>query len=151
MRVLRVRFKVQRVMVALAVVVLAPAGGQAHGQADPGRPGDSLKARLAVVQARQSKAAERYARELRGATTDLARAAAEARYEREFRQDVGPLLSLARVNPDDPAAVRALQFVVTTDYLGSRGEAEQAIEILTRDHVRHRRSGNYCGFLTNLF
>jgi hypothetical protein len=99
MRVLRVRFTLQRVMIALAVVVLAPAGGQVHGQADPRRPEDSLKARLAVVQARQSKAAERYAQELRAASTDVARAAAKARYEGEFRQDVGPLLSLARANP----------------------------------------------------
>jgi peroxiredoxin len=138
-------------MVMPALVVLALAGGQVHGQADSDLPEDSLKARLAVVEARQNKAAERYAQELRGATTDQARAAAKARYEGEFRQEIEPLLSLARANPDDPAAVRALQFVVMTDYLGARGEAEQAVEILIRDHVRRRRMGNYCGVLTNLF
>jgi peroxiredoxin len=140
-----------RAAAVVAVVALAPWWGRARGQDDPGRPENGLQARLAAVQTRQGEVAERYEQDLRGATTDEARAAAKARYEGAIRKDIGDILDLAGAQPDDPAAVRALQFVVMSDYLGSRGDAERAIEILARDHVRRRRMGNYCGVLTNLF
>jgi peroxiredoxin len=130
---------------------MAAAGGRAGGQADHGRPEADLKASLAAVRARQSKAFERYEQEIGKATTVEARDAAKARYEGEIRQDIGDLLDLTRAHPEDPAAVPALQFVVMTDHQGSRGQAERAIGLLARDHVRRRRMGNYCGVLTNLF
>jgi peroxiredoxin len=136
---------------AAAVVALALTGSWTHGQDDPDRAENDLKTRFATVQTSRSKAVKRYEQELRGATNDEARAAAKARFEGASRQDNGDLLDLARAHPNDSAAVRALEFVIMSDSLGSRGEAERAIKLLTRDHVRRRRMGNYCGALTNLF
>jgi peroxiredoxin len=147
----QVRVTMRCTLITLVFVMLASAGERAYGQADPGRAGDGLESRLASVQARQSKAVERYEQELRGAKSDEERAAAKSRYESEFRQDIGDILNLARSQPDNPAAVRALQFVVMSDSQGARGEADRAIELLTRDHVRRPRMGNYCGVLTNMF
>jgi hypothetical protein len=106
-----------------------------------------LKAQLAAAQERHQRAVEQYRQE----RPPAARAAARARYEAERHRDLGDLLEQAQKLPDDPAAVPALQFVVTADYEGSLGLLDRAIELLARDHVRRSGMGQYCMFLASLY
>ncbi|SIN79354.1 Peroxiredoxin [Singulisphaera sp. GP187] len=139
MRLSRARLAVKRAMVAVAVLSITPAVGHSRGQEI-----SSLPAQIAAAQERHQRAVERYRQERPAAV----RAAARACYEEERRRDLGDLLDRAERFPDDPAAVQAIQFVITADLVGSIGVLNRAVDLLARDHVRHPGIGSYCQFLS---
>lgn len=137
----RVRFTMRRMIVAIAVLALAPAVGHSRGQEE-----SSLKSRLAAAQERHQRAVEKYLQE----RPAVERAAARVRYEGERRRDLGDLLDQVQKLPDDPAAVPAIQFVITADHEEAIGVLDRAIELLARDHARRPGIGQYCQFLSPL-
>ena len=134
MRLPRVRFTVQGIIVA-AVVVAVP------GRASE----DSPRARLAAIEAAQKVARERYSAELQKVErTEAAQQPATDRFLAELRQNLGAAMELAGANPDDPVAFDALRFVIRTNGTGPGDETARALRmILERGYARAPRQGAY--------
>ena len=134
MRVPRVRFTVQGIIVAVVVVAV------------PGRASeDSPKARLAAIEAAQKVNSERYGAELQKVErTEAAQRPAMDRFLAEVRRNVGAALELAGANPDDPVAFDALRFVIRTNGTGPGDATARALRmILERGYARSPRQGAY--------
>ena len=138
MRLPRVRFTVQGIMVAVVAVAV------------PGRAAeDSPKARLAAIEAAQKVASERYAVELQEVErTGAAQQPAIDRYVAAVRLNVESALELAGANPDDPIAFEALKFVIRTNRAGPGDGTARALRmILERNYTRTPRQGVYLGHI----
>ena len=91
-------------------------------------------------------ARRRLSKEIEGKTTAIAQHPAIQRYQAEVARNTGEVLDLVRANPNDPAAVEALKFVIDTARRGPGDESYQAMDLL-RDHVRDPGMGDLCGRL----
>src|SRR4051812_30322947 len=130
----------RRCRCALVVAMLAfAAAPELAGQAT-GR----LKVRLDAIAKAQAEARLRYSKELEGRTTEEAQRPAQERYLAELDKNVREVLGLVRANPNDPAVVEALDFVIKTAGRGPGDASYQAMELL-RDHVRDPGMGDICG------
>ena len=134
MRLPRVRFTVQGIIVAVVVVAV------------PGRASEDLpKARLATIEAAQKVNSERYGAELQKVEpTEAAQRPAIDRYLEEVRRNVGAALELADAHREDPVAFDALKFVIRTNRAGPGDATARALRmILERGYARVLRQGVY--------
>lgn len=141
MRVPRVRFTVQGIIVAVVVVAV------------PGRASeDSPKTRLAAIEAAQNAARERYRGELQKVEpTEAAQQPATDRFLAGLRLNVEAALELASANPDDPIAFEALKFVIRTNRAGPGDATARALRmILERGYAQTLRQGAYLGHVALL-
>ena len=80
---------------------------------------DTPGARLAAIEAAQTVARDRYAKELQQVErTEAAQQPATDRFLKELDENVEAALRLARANPDDSVAFEALKFVIRTNRAG---------------------------------
>src|SRR5262245_57838175 len=114
-----------------AAVVLGMAGPFKAWGGEP----ESLKDRLVEITRAQEEARNRYHHDLEGKTTAEVQRPAVDRYLEETARNTGKVLDLVRKKPNDPAVVKALQFVITYARAGPGDESYQAMEIL-QGHVR---------------
>ena len=123
----------------VAVLALTAIPG-AIGQSSAG-----LKARLDTIVGAQAEVWQRYDKELEGKTTAEAQKPAVDRFHAETARNTEEVLALVLANPNDPAVVEALKFVIRTARAGPGDESYRAMEILLRDHVRDPGMGEICG------
>ena len=125
----------------MAVLTLTAIPG-AIGQSPAG-----LKARLDTIVGAQEEVRRRYHKELEGKTTAEAQKPAVDRFLAELARNTEEVLALVLADPNDPAVVEALKFVIRTARAGPGDESYRAMEILLRDHVRDPGMGDICGMI----
>ena len=94
---------------------------------------------------RQRDASQRFSAAYKSKTEAEADQPIFDRYQAEVARNTGEVLALVRANPNDPAVVEALKFVIETALRGPGDESYQAMEILLRAHVRDPGMGDVCG------
>jgi peroxiredoxin len=117
-------------------------------------PGTSMtpKARLAVIVEAQREAKQRYSEELDAAKGDDEVERAFDRFRAAISENANAALHLAQAHPQDPVAAEALRFIVLTERIGPPSRAaEQAIELLARDHIRDSGMGEVCRLVIPFF
>ncbi len=131
--------RLERFAAALFIVVLAAVPSQ--GIDDTIAP----KARLAVIEAAQKVAFDRFASEISKAEkTEESREMILEGYYEELQKYVEAAFSLARAHPADPAAFEALKFIIRKNRAGPGDGTARALRmILERGDVRTVPQGNY--------
>lgn len=124
----------EREWISLAALMLALIAGSGWADETPG-------SRLKAIETEQTAARERYGRELQ----QLEKAKADVqpavdRYLKEVGKNIEDALALARDHPDDPAAFKALQFVIRTNRAGPGDATARALRMM-RDRGDDRRPG----------
>jgi peroxiredoxin len=109
------------------------------------------KGRLESIREAQSEASRRYQAELAGAKTEEQKQKVVDEYLDRVVVNADRALDLARLHPDDPAALDALVSVLRTAGAGPSDRSEKAIEMMARDHVRDERMGDVCQKIFHFF
>jgi thiol-disulfide isomerase/thioredoxin len=106
---------------------------------------DTIRARLATIEAAQSAASERYSKELQKVErTEAAQKPATDRFLEELNRNVEAALGLARDNPGEPSSFEALKFVIKTNGSGPGDATARALRlILDRGDDRRPGQGDY--------
>ncbi len=127
-----------RVGMILAALILPLVPG-------PGQRDEALGSRLKAIEAKQAAERERFGRELQQLErTEAAQKPAVDRYLKELGKNVEDALALARANPDDPSAFKALQFVIRTNRAGPGDATARALRMmLDRGDNRRPNQGDY--------
>lgn len=128
----------EREWISLAALILALIAGSGWADETPG-------SRLKAIETEQTAARERYGRKLQ----QLEEAKADVqpavdRYLKEVDKNIEDALALARDHPDDPAAFKALQFVIRTNRAGPGDATARALRsILDRGDELRPGQGDY--------
>ncbi len=137
----------------LTILALSPplwAFGQIPGGPQSGKTA-SPKERLAVLVKAQEDALQQYGKELEGEKSAQEQQKAIDRYVAEVRKNTKGALDLVRAHPRDLVDVEALRFVIRFARAGPSNASEQAIAILSRDHVGDPKMGDICANIVFFF
>jgi thiol-disulfide isomerase/thioredoxin len=129
-----------RVAVGLVYcMVMLDATAPSFGQAKAG-----LKERLDAIAKRQHAVRRQLSEDNEGKTTKEAQKPGLDRFYAATSQNTEEVLKLVAADPDDPAVVEALKFVIKSARAGPGDESYRAM-VMLRDHVRDPGMGELCG------